>query len=254
MSLEQAQKEFIRYVYTPKVPPDQQQRVRDLFLSGDKPDPGNGMKVYRSNLIFGMLQALKDTYPFCLALLGENNFNFLGREYIYGHPSTHPDLTQYGESLGGFLSGRPEINPWPFIADVAKLEWALDRAFYAPGEAGLSLADIHDSGAAFRLKSSVTLLESRYRLFSPWEIFTAEGLSALAQNPFTPGDEVLMVFAKAGEPQVMPVAVETAAVVRGLIQSRTLEMIAQEKIFIENPVSFPRAWRTVVENGWLTAP
>ena len=252
MSLEQSQKEFMRYVYAPKVLPDQQRRVRDLFLSEDKPDPGNGMKVYRSNLIFGMLQALKDTYPFCLALLGENNFNFLGREYIYGHPSTHSDLTHYGEGLGDFLSGRPEIKAWPFLADVAKLEWALDRAFYSPGESSLSMADIHDSGAAFRLKSSVTLLESAYRLFGPWEIFTNQGLQALPQNPFASGDEALMVFAKAGEPQVMPVEFETAALVRGLAQSLTLETIAQEKIFALDPGSFSRAWRRVVENGWVT--
>jgi hypothetical protein len=253
MSLEQSQQEFIRYVYTPKVSPEQQQRVRDLFLSEDKPDPGNGMKVYRGNLVFGMLQALKDTYPFCLALLGENNFNFLGREYIYRHPSTRPDLTHYGESLGDFLSGRPEIKAWPFLADVAKLEWALDRAFYAPGETSLSMADIQDSGAAFGLKSSVTLLESGYHLFGPWEIFTNQGLEGLPQNPFTLGEEALMVFAKSGEPQVMPVAVETAALVRGLAQSLTLEAIAQEKIFARNPTSFSIAWRTVVENGWVTA-
>ena len=252
MSLEQSQKEFILYVYAPKVLDEQQRRTRDLFFSEDKPDPGNGMKVYRSNLIFGMLQALKDTYPFCLALLGENNFNFLGREYFYAHPSTHPDLTYYGESLGDFLSKRPEIKAWPFLADVAKLEWALDRAFYAPGESSLSLADIHDSGAAFRLKSSVTLIESPYYLFGPWEIFTNQGLQALPQNPFTPGGEALMVYAKAGEPQVMPVTVETAALVQGLAQSRTLETIAQEKIFLGNPSSFSRAWRTVVENGWVT--
>ncbi len=253
MSLEQSQKEFIRYVYAPKVPPDQQQQIRGLFLSGDKPDPGNGMKVYRANLIFGMLQALKDTYPFCLALLGENNFNFLGREYIYRHPSTNPDLTHYGESLGDFLSGRSEISPWPYIADVARLEWALDRAFYAPGETSLSMADIHDRGAAFRLKSSVALIESSHHLFSPWEIFTTQGLKALPQNPFVPGNEALMVFARAGEPQVMPVEMETAALVQGLRRSLMLETIAQEKIFVSNPGSFPSAWRTVVENGWVTS-
>jgi hypothetical protein len=252
MSLEQRQKEFIRYVYTPKVSDEQQRRVRDLFLSVNKPDPGNGMKVYRSNLIFGMLQALKDTYPFCLALLGENNFNFLGREYIYGHPSTHPDLTDYGESLGDFLSGRSEIGAWPFLADVARLEWALDRAFYAPGETSLSMDDIHDGGAAFRLKSSITLLESPYQLLGPWEIFTNQGLQALPQNPFTAGNEALMVFTKAGEPKVMLVEVETAALVRGLNQSRTLETVTQEKIFAGDPGSLSRAWRIIVENGWVT--
>src|ERR1700722_13792177 len=164
MSLEQTQAEFIRFVYSPKVSDEQQRRVRDLFLSQDKPDPGNGMKVYRGNLLFGMIQALKDTYPFCLALLGENNFNFLCREYIYSHPSTHPDLTRYGESLGEFLSGRPEVGAWPFLAEVAKLEWARDRAFYAAPEPTLSLAAIQDKGDAFRLKSSVTVIESRYEI------------------------------------------------------------------------------------------
>ena len=253
MSLKESQRDFIQYLYAPKPTDDQQRRTRELFLSEDKPDPGNGMKIYRKNLLFGMLTALQDTYPFTRALLGANNFNFLCREYIYSHPSQDSDLTVYGGELGDFLSRRDEIKTWPFLADVARLEWARDRAFYAPAETSLTSADIRDSGAAFRLKSSVALLESPYHLLEPWKIFTTQGLQALPQNPFTPGNEALIVFAKAGEPLVMPVELETAALVRGLGRSLTLETIAQEKIFALDPVAFSSAWRTVVENGWITS-
>ncbi|HET9870518.1 MAG TPA: DNA-binding domain-containing protein [bacterium] len=206
MWLENAQAEFIQYLYEPKPSGERGGRVRELFLSPDRPDPGNGLKVYRRNLLFGMLQALKDTYGFTRALVGENNFNFLGREYIYANPSRHPDLTAYGGDFAAFLRGRAEVAAWPFLADVAALEWARDRAFYA----GPPVAE----GV---LAPSLSLVESAYGILGPFELFQKGGLAALPQDPFRSGPEALVVWAEAGEPRQARVTRETAEVVRSLI-------------------------------------
>jgi hypothetical protein len=46
---------------------------------------------------------------------------------------------------------------------------------------------------------------------------------------------------------------EVALMLRGLNQSREIEAPAKQKNFLENPDSFSKALRHVVENGWLTA-
>ncbi|MGH7739126.1 MAG: HvfC/BufC family peptide modification chaperone [bacterium] len=231
MSLEKAQREFIQYLYTPKPAEAQQSQTREWFWSEDKPDPGNGLKIYRRNLVFGMLEVLKDTYSFTRELLGENNFNFLGREYIYTHPSENTDLTLYGGGFGGFLAGRPEIAAWPYLADVARLEWARDRAFYAPPEAAPA-----PNAVSVRLKTSVTLIASPFKILGPWEIFTEGGLAALAQDPFEPEPEFLVVWAHLGEPQVAAVSPTLA----GLIQTAE----GKDVSWVD--------WSFLEEKGWVT--
>lgn len=231
MSLENIQREFIQYLYTPQPEEGQRSRVREWFWSENKPDPGNGLKIYRRNLVFGMLQALKDTYGFTRELLGENNFNFLGREYIYAHPSRNTDLTLYGDGLADFLAGRPEMSAWPYLADVARLEWARDRAFYAPPEASPG----PDSGS-FRLKSSVSLIESPFKILGPWEIFAEGGLAALPQDPFQPGPEFLVVWAHLGEPQAATVSPTIAGMIRS---AREKDVSSVDYPFLE-------------QKGWVT--
>src|SRR5437016_170808 len=121
------QKDFMEYLYTPKPGQDQQAHIRKFFLDAGSPDPHGGMTIYRRNLIFGLISAMKETYVFCRVLLGEKNFNFFCRDYIYQYPSHDTDLIQYGEKFGEFLSDREEIQDLAFIADVARLEWAIER-------------------------------------------------------------------------------------------------------------------------------
>ena len=61
MSLERMQKDFIEYLYTPKPEQEQQDHVRELFLDPGSPDPHGGMTIYRRNLVFGLISAMKET-------------------------------------------------------------------------------------------------------------------------------------------------------------------------------------------------
>jgi hypothetical protein len=255
MSLKESQRDFIQYLYAPKPTDDQQRRARELFLSADKPDPGNGMKIYRKNLLFGMLLALEDTYPFTRALLGANNFNFLCREYIYSHPSQDSDLTVYGGELGDFLSGRPEISPWPYIADVARLEWARDRAFYARPEKALRFSpEKLKPEVTLPIRQSLALIESVYGLLEPFELFMEKGLEALPQNPFKAQPEILAVWAEGGEPRQRRVTPQVAALIGESRAGKNLEAVGRQAFFASNPQALAGALLFLADQGWLVAP
>jgi hypothetical protein len=199
LSLETVQKEFIGYLYSPKPTEDQQALVRSYFFDPASPDPYGGLTIYRRNLVFGIIRAMRETYGFCLALLGEKNFHFLCREYLYGHPSYDSDLIQYGGDFAQFLGGREELRDLSFIPDVAGLEWALERAFYAPPARGSAL------------KPSVRLVRTRYHVHEAWKSFQERGVEGIDREQFRSGEERLAVWAQDGTPRVMPLDEKTAA-------------------------------------------
>ena len=59
MSLEQLQKEFIEFLYTAKPGEEQKNHIRSYFLDPQHSDPHNGLKIYRGNLVFGLIGAMK---------------------------------------------------------------------------------------------------------------------------------------------------------------------------------------------------
>ncbi len=211
MSLEQIQNEFMGYLYAPQPTPEQQSHIRDLFLSLESPDPHGGMKIYRHNLVFGLIGVLKETYVFSGVLLGARNFKFFCREFLYQNPSRNQDLIQYGEGFGDFLSGRDELKNLPFIPEVARLEWALERAFYASPELGPALAPQKDlageesQNPGWKLKSSVQLVRSTYRIHEAWLRFHEQGIEKIEGSLFKSGVENLVVWAEEGVPRVTPV-------------------------------------------------
>jgi len=251
MWLDQTQKDLIHYIYSPKVSGEEQAKIRELFLRPEKPDPGTGLKTYRNNLIFGLLQALRDTYGFTQALVGKENFSFFCRDYIYSHPSTHPDLTRYGGDFGDFLAGREEIRHLPFLADVARLEWAKDQAFYAPPEESASWEEWKKTKVPFGLKSGVSLVQSPYQILNDYESFENGGIDAVSDRPFPTGEEHLVVWSDRGTPRVAPVLPATAVFVKEMGKGKNLDAIFQERIFTQNPDAFKSAIFSLFQNGWV---
>ena len=58
-------------------------------------------------------------------LLGLESFAALARALWRAHPPTEGDLAAWGEALPGYLAGSPDLATEPFLADMARLDWAL---------------------------------------------------------------------------------------------------------------------------------
>jgi len=103
---------------------------------------------------------------------------FLCREFIYEHPSKSFDVTDYGAYFPDFLISRNEVRDFPFLPDIARLEWAAERAFYSP-----------------RFGS---LIQTQYEVSRSYLAFLEGGTEALEENPFKKGEERIVVSARQG--------------------------------------------------------
>jgi hypothetical protein len=204
--LERYQRELLGYVYAPSPgePP--------ASIAAQSKTPSErlalGLTIYRRNLIYCLCRALAETYPLCRDLLGEGNFNFLGKQYVHRFPSRVRDLGDYGERFADFLAQREEVRDHPFLSDLARLEWLADRAVRLPRAAWLDERDLalpasgeERARRLARLRRAVLPLRVRFTVLDVWRDYQRGGCDAIRAESLRPGAQHLLVWSRKGRPQ-----------------------------------------------------
>ena len=145
--------------------------------------------LYRGNLSATWRRTLGHAYPVVLALVGADFFGGLGRAYGRQYPSDSADLTQFGARFADFLSSFPPAAELPYLPDMARLEWALHLAHYAPDAQALapeSLAALPPDqleARRFALHPACALLASDWQVAALWQAHQeGEGLGRFPQD------------------------------------------------------------------------
>lgn len=127
-----------------------------------------GVRAYRSNGRALAVRALEGAYPVVAQLLGEDNFTPLAHRLWLEHPPARGDLAQWGAQLPACIEALPELAAEePYLADVARLEWALHCAATAPDGAADTasfalLMQRDPAQLALRIAPGTQLLASRW--------------------------------------------------------------------------------------------
>ncbi|MCS0583884.1 DUF692 family protein [Massilia pinisoli] len=102
------------------------------LLKGDARRVG----IYRGNLAAHWTRALASAYPVLRRLVGDDFFDALAGVFGRAHPARDPDLNRFGAELPDFLAGFPPAADHPYLPDVARLEWCVHEAWFAPDDDG----------------------------------------------------------------------------------------------------------------------
>jgi hypothetical protein len=132
----------------------------------------DGLAIYRGNLAANWEKALSSAYPVIRALVGDEFFGGMSRAYGKRHPSQDADLNRFGEHFAGFVAGFEHAAAFPYLPDMARLEWAVHQAHYAPDAASLDAADFATLTAATLEASRFTLHPACAIVASSWSIAT----------------------------------------------------------------------------------
>lgn len=130
-----------------------------------------GLAAYRGNGRAHACNALHVQFPTVLAMLGAETFDALCAHYWRACPPRRGDLAWVGEELPAFLETLKTLDEWPWLADCARLDWAVWQISGA-SPAKFSENDLHQliDGDPGRL--SLKLSASVRRLPSVWPIVT----------------------------------------------------------------------------------
>lgn len=133
-----------------------------------------GVEVYRRNMLANLGNALEATFPVVLRLVGDDFFREAARQSVRAHPSRAGDLNEYGRDFAIFLADYPHAQSLPYLADVARLEWACHESEQAADGAPLDLASLASvppdayPRIRFLLHPAVRLVRSSHPIEAIW--------------------------------------------------------------------------------------
>lgn len=138
------------------------------LVSTTKISASGRMAIYRNNVALTLKGNLALKYPAVEKLVGEDFFNFAAGKYIDKNYSTSGNLDDYGKNFPDFLSAMPELSKFPYISDVAKLEWMLNAAYFAGDKIAANLNELSDlppeklAEVKFLFHPSCYMIQSEY--------------------------------------------------------------------------------------------
>ena len=145
------------------------------------------LAIYADAYRLRLLEALDTDYPGLHAVLGDDDFDAMGRAYIAAHPSPYFSLRWFGDRLSEFLRTTEPYSRYPVFAEMAAFEWAQSAAFDAADSEIASIADMAAvpadawPGLTFAPHASLRRLDLRWNVPAVWKaIDAAQGRASVA--------------------------------------------------------------------------
>jgi hypothetical protein len=179
-----------------------QQTLRAQLLGeGLPPDRASALRVaiYRNTCLSTLVNALRLSFPAVQRLVGAEFFDGGAREFIRRHPPASAWLNDYGAGFAGFLSAFAAAGTLPYLADVARLEWSVNRALHADDAPGLDLARLallaesDRSRVSFTAHPGLSLLRLEFPADAIWRAVLDQDAAAMAAIDLASGPVHLLI-------------------------------------------------------------
>jgi len=133
------------------------------------------MKIYQHIVENTLSEALHTSYPAIALLVGDVFFDQAADQYMRSYPPESGNLQTYGAQFPAFLAQMKEAASLPYLADVARLEWARQQTYLAADAHAMDasafaqqLQAFENHGIQLKLHPAVQLVTSAHRIFDIW--------------------------------------------------------------------------------------
>jgi hypothetical protein len=199
-------------------------------VAGDTIPAAARLSVYRHHVFESLGTALAATFPTVQALVGTDFFRGLARAFVGHTLPLQPVLTEYGADFPAFIAGCEAARDLPYLADVARLDWALNVAFHAPPNGRLQATDLSAVPAerlpslSLALAPGTVVVGSRYPLDRIWE--TSQPGAASETVDLNTGASHLLVLRRPDDAAFVSLSAGEAAFIAALDDGISLEQAA----------------------------
>ncbi len=163
--------------------------------------PAPGLALYARTIRTNYRRALSATFGVVKRVVGEAFFHAAADAYAARHPSTSGDLGDFGDRFGEFLATYEPARDLAYLADLARLEWALDEATRAaspmapPADVLASLARVPGEALAavrFVLAPSCRFVASADPVLRIWRVHQPDHEGEMTVDWDAGGERVLL--------------------------------------------------------------
>lgn len=133
-----------------------------------------GLQVYQANSGALAERALAAAFPTVAQLVGPESFAALARAYWHRAAPLRGDIAEWGGTLPTMIAGDAQLASEPYLADVARLDWAVHEAERAADDAaepeGLDLlAQADPAHLRLMFRAGTQLVVSAHPVVSIWQ-------------------------------------------------------------------------------------
>lgn len=185
------------------------------------------LRIHRHQLYESLAAALAGTFPTVQQLVGDAFFRAMARAFIAQSLPVQPVLSEYGEGFPAFVDAYDPACGLPYLADVARLDWALNLAFHSPLGERLTAADLSTipgeklSSTKVGLAPGTCVIHSTYPLDRIW--LASQPGASMATVDLGEGGTRLLVFRQLDDAGFITLTAAEAVFVAGLAAGTSLE-------------------------------
>jgi Putative DNA-binding domain len=171
-------------------------------------DAAARLNVYRNTMVGGLTTALRLSYPAVHRLVGAAFFESAAQIFIAARPPKSACLDDYDPDFAEFLANFAPAASVPYLAGVARLDWAVSRALHASDAPALDPARLAALDAAeqrhlrFVPHPSMSLVCADHPVDAIWRAVLAQDDAAMAAIDLDAGSVRLLVQRRESGPEV----------------------------------------------------
>lgn len=219
-------------------------------LRGEKAE--GRLRIYRNNRELVLRDILKGVYPVTTLLVGDKFMDFACHEFSDSFPPQSADMNAFGEGFADFLGHIPSVRDFPFVPDVARLEWAAHESYLAPAHPPLTAKDLESVedplNMQLHLQPHVFLLRSGWPVDKLWAKVTQEG-AALKGFEMGPEETFLAIYRENGKAVVWSLGEGAYKFLEHLQSSPAFAFAAQAALNAESGLALDAVLAAGVQAG-----
>jgi hypothetical protein len=227
------------------------------MVVGDTIPAAARLRVYRHHVFESLGTALATTFPTVHALVGNDFFRSLARAFIHQSPPAQPVLAEYGAGFPAFIADYQPARELPYLADTARLDWALNLAFQAPASGILTAAELASIPAERLPETRLALAPGAVLVSSPYPldcIWSASQPDAAADAIDLQGDGVhLLVLRRPDDAAFVSLTAGEAAFLACLVDGEPLEAAATAALLAEAAFDLSASFARLIGLGAFAA-
>jgi hypothetical protein len=189
-----------------------------------------GLSAYRANGATIAARALAAAYPTVTQLVGADSFDALAAAFWHAVPPVRGDLAEHGAALPDFIAADAQLADVPWLADSARLDWAVHRA-ESSADAAAALDGLERLGSddpatlQLRLQPGTALIDSRWPVATLWQAHrsSADDRFAAVREALAAGQgEAALVWRDGWRARVTSLPAAEAAFTAAVLAGRSL--------------------------------
>lgn len=128
------------------------------------------LSIYRNNVQTSLRRVLEGNFPATRRHAGAEAFDVVAGDFLRAHMPDQPQLLAWGSDFPNVLAMHPATSDRPWLADLARLEWLREQAYYAEDADPLSPAALAAIPVERYPELRLLLHPTARLLVSPWPI------------------------------------------------------------------------------------